>query len=107
MARRLSASPRAVARSATRRSALQYQLRIELQHIEPLIWPRVLVPGDVTLANLRLILQGAMGWHGGHLHEYEIARPRPPLEEDKISRGPRHQAGVAFFDLLVLVRRPG
>src|SRR2546421_7329487 len=60
MARRLSASPRAVARSAAKRSALQYQLRIELQHIEPLIWRRVLVPADVTLANLHLILQGAM-----------------------------------------------
>ena len=60
MARRLSASPRAVARSAAKRSALKYRLRIELQHIEPLVWRRVLVPGDVTLANLRLILQGAM-----------------------------------------------
>src|SRR2546429_2544374 len=48
----------------------------ELQHNEPLVWRRFLVPGDVTLANLRLILQGAMGWHGGHLHEYEIARRR-------------------------------
>lgn len=76
MARRLSASPRAVARSVAKRSALQYQLRIELQHIEPLIWRRVLGPADVTLAKLHLILQGAMGWHGGHLHEYEIARRR-------------------------------
>jgi len=76
MARRLSASPRAVANSAAKRPALKYRLRIELQHVEPLIWRRILVPGIVTLARLHLILQGAMGWHGGHLHEYEIARRR-------------------------------
>jgi hypothetical protein len=82
MARRPSTSPRAVARRVAKLTALQYQLRIELKHVEPLIWRRVLVPENVTLAKFHIILQGAMGWHGGHLHEYEIGRLHYGIPDD-------------------------
>ena len=84
MARRPSTSPRAVARRVAALTALQYQLRIELQEVEPLVWRRVLVPENVTLAKLHATLQGAMGWHGGHLHEFQIGRCRygRPDEDD-------------------------
>lgn len=84
MAPRPNPSPRAVARRVAKLTASQYQLRIELKHVEPLVWRRVLVPENVTLAKLHIILQGAMGWHGGHLHEYEIARLRygTPCDDD-------------------------
>ena len=39
-----------------------YQLRIELQHIEPLIWRRILVPETLKLAKLDRIVQAAIGW---------------------------------------------
>jgi hypothetical protein len=55
MAPRPSTSPRAVARRVAKLTALQYQLRIELKHVEPLIWRRVLVPENVTLARLHAI----------------------------------------------------
>jgi hypothetical protein len=84
MAPRPSTSPRALARRVAKLTALQYQLRIELKHVEPLVWRRVLVPENVTLARLHAILLGAMGWSGGHLHEFRIARCRYgiPDEED-------------------------
>jgi hypothetical protein len=93
MASRPSTSPRAVARRVAKLTALQYQLRIELKHVEPLIWRRVLVPENVTLARLHAILLGAMGWGGGHLHEFRIARCRYgiPDEED-------WQEGDPLFD---------
>jgi Plasmid pRiA4b ORF-3-like protein len=72
VARRPSTAPRAVARRVAKLTALQYQLRIELKHIKPPIWRRVLVPENVTLAKLHGILQWTMGWQGGHLHEYVI-----------------------------------
>lgn len=76
MARRPATAPRAVARRVAKLSALQYQRRIELQHIEPLIWRRILVPENFTLERLHPVLLWAMGWQGGHLHEFEIARLR-------------------------------
>ena len=49
-----------------------YQLKIELLEIEPLIWRRVLVPGSVTLGQLHMVIQFAMGWANTHLHEFIV-----------------------------------
>jgi hypothetical protein len=64
-------------------SVVDVQLRIELQHITPLIWRRVRVAEAVTLATLHRILQAAMGWTDSHLHEFEIARRRYGVPDDE------------------------
>lgn len=48
-----------------------YQLRIDLKHIQPPIWRRVLVPASATLADLHDIIQAVMPWWDAHLHEFE------------------------------------
>jgi len=53
-----------------------YQLRIELQHIEPLIWRRVLVPDSLKLAKLDRVVQAAMGWTNSHLHDWHVEQRR-------------------------------
>lgn len=53
-------------------SAKYYSLRIELLHIKPLIWRRLLVPASITLPELHLAIQGAMGWTDSHLHQFDI-----------------------------------
>lgn len=50
----------------------QLQLRIELEHSQPLIWRTVLVPDNITLVKLHSVIQAVMGWWGGHLHEFVI-----------------------------------
>ena len=52
------------------------QLRIELRHTNPLVWRTVVVPDTITLVKLHAVIQAAMGWYGGHLHEFEIAGQR-------------------------------
>lgn len=52
------------------------QLKIELAHIKPLIWRRVVVPETITLAKLHGVIQMVMGWTDSHLHEFEIAGER-------------------------------
>lgn len=49
-----------------------YQLRIELQHIEPLIWRRILVPNTIKLSKLDRVVQAVMGWTNSHLHDWHI-----------------------------------
>jgi hypothetical protein len=44
-------------------------LHIELKWIEPAIWRRVAVPENITLGKLHTVIQFAMGWEGGHLHD--------------------------------------
>jgi Plasmid pRiA4b ORF-3-like protein len=40
-----------------------------------LIWWRLLVPGQTTIAQLHTILQTAFGWDGEHLHRFRSAEP--------------------------------
>jgi hypothetical protein len=49
-----------------------YQLRIVLLGISPLIWRRVLVPSETTLAHLHTILQILFTWSKEHLHSFYI-----------------------------------
>jgi hypothetical protein len=49
-----------------------HQLRIVLRHISPLIWRRLIVHGDSTVADLHAVLQTAFGWSDEHLHRFLI-----------------------------------
>jgi len=46
------------------------QLRIELLHIEPLIWRRIQAPGGYTFWDLHVAIQSAFAWTDTHLHEF-------------------------------------
>jgi Plasmid pRiA4b ORF-3-like protein len=53
-------------------SPVVYQLRIRLDCISPLIWRRLLVTSDTTIAELHAIIQIAFGWSDSHLHQFVI-----------------------------------
>lgn len=73
------------------------RLRVTLLNIEPAVWREVLVPVDLTFAQLHQVLQAAMGWEDCHMHEFEVgevhiglpppknffAGDRPRLDERK------------------------
>ena len=47
-------------------------LRIELLDVDPLVWRRVLVSNQWTLASLHHYLQWIMGWTDSHAHEFLV-----------------------------------
>src|SRR5437764_1253257 len=49
-----------------------YQLRVVLRGISPLVWRRLLVPAESTLADLHEILQTSFGWSGESLHRFLV-----------------------------------
>jgi hypothetical protein len=49
-----------------------YQLHMWLREISPMIWRRLLVCSDSTIADLHYTLQIAMGWESYHLHQFII-----------------------------------
>src|SRR6266568_4079503 len=49
-----------------------YQLRVVLRGVSPLIWRRLLVRSDSTIADLHAIFQLALGWSDEHLNRVVI-----------------------------------
>jgi len=76
-----------------------YQLKVTLLGTSPPIWRRLLVPADLTLAQLHNVLQTAMGWEDCHMHEFTVGRRHfgrpspddrlmgmPPVENERTVR---------------------
>jgi hypothetical protein len=49
-----------------------YRLRVVLRGISPLIWRRLMVRADSTIADLHAVLQLAFAWSGDRLHRFVI-----------------------------------
>jgi hypothetical protein len=49
-----------------------YQLRVVLSGISPMVWRRLLVPAETSIAGLHEILQTAFVWSDEHLHRFTI-----------------------------------
>jgi Plasmid pRiA4b ORF-3-like protein. len=70
-------------------TAATYQLHVSLIGVSPMIWRRLLVSGDSTLADLHYILQIAMGWSDDHLNRFTIHGK---------DYGVYHPGGICFSD---------
>ena len=51
-----------------------YQLHIQLAYIEPPIWRRIVVSGQITLFGLHQMLQVVIGWENSHLHQFIVGK---------------------------------
>jgi hypothetical protein len=71
-----------------------YRLRVYLLQISPMIWWRLLVRSDSTIADLHYTLQIAMGWDDFHRHQFIIRGER--YGESRIG-------GLLFSDNLRLI----
>ena len=85
-------------------------LRAELRDSKPLIYRTILVPASITLRKLHVTLLWAMGWQGGHLHEFIINHthygeldpdyPEPDLKSEQRVRLDKALAGARTFDYI-------
>ena len=53
-----------------------FQIKVELRDLRPTVWRRILVPDELTLAELHEVVDQAMGWQDCHLHEFEVEAVR-------------------------------
>lgn len=58
-----------------------YQFKITLKGSKPKIWRRIQVPEKYNFFELHVAIQDAMGWTGGHLHQFEMRNPETGKKE--------------------------
>ncbi len=76
-----------------------YQLHVSLTFSDPLIWRRILVPGEITLHQLHQVLQLCMGWSGTHKHQFYVGKIFYDMDPAKNDNGRYHEAD---YDLQTL-----
>ncbi|NQV23035.1 MAG: GntR family transcriptional regulator, partial [Rhodopirellula sp.] len=80
-----------------------YRFKITLQDSDPVIWRRIETK-DVTLQELHVLIQTAMGWMNSHDHQFEIAGTRyidPRLMEAALDDfGATEYSGIRVSDLV-------
>src|ERR1017187_2384819 len=73
----------------------------------PSIWRRLLVPAEVTLAQLHDVLQAVMGWQDCHMHEFRMGRRyfgRPDPEDRLMGMPPvENESAVHLSGVLARV----
>jgi hypothetical protein len=76
-----------------------YQFRVVLQGISPLIWRRLLIRSDMSLATLHAALQIVFAWSDEHLHNFCIhgqAYGTPRLDGPHLDGDARHMPLTAL-----------
>jgi hypothetical protein len=63
-----------------------FQFRLHLEEVRPLVWRRIQIADDSTLARLHKVIQAVMAWEDYHLHEFTIrgyAYGEPESDEEQ------------------------
>lgn len=66
-----------------------YQFKVVLRGISPMIWRRLLLRSDHSIADLHYAIQIAMGWSDSYLHRFHIHGN---------DYGVEHEGGITFSD---------
>ena len=51
-----------------------YQLKLAIPFSDPLIWRRIQVPGQMTLAGMHRVIQVCMGWQDSDSHQFLVGK---------------------------------
>jgi len=76
-----------------------YQLTVSVRDSTPLIWRRLLVTNDTTIAHLHDVLQIAMGWEDMHLQQFRTHGKAYGIYRDggiSFADNPHHVVLTAF-----------
>jgi len=97
------------ARTCSRSISRSNQLKVTLRDIHPVIWRRIQVWEDTTLAQLHTILQIVMGWEDCHLHQFAIGRRLysvPDPDDDMYERKVIDESRVLLGEAVPCVGTP-
>lgn len=60
-----------------------YTLRVQLDEVEPDVWRRIKIPGELSMRGLHEVLQWTFGWAQCHLYEFRLGDKTVGLSDDE------------------------
>lgn len=66
-----------------------YVIKIAVRGVTPMVWCRLRISADTSLAALHFIFQIVQGWGDGHLHQFRIYGK---------DNGTSYEGGIGFVD---------
>ena len=71
------------------------RLKVTLKGLRPPVWRRLLVEDTMSLGDLHMAVQAAMGWDNGHLHLFMLGREQvgDPRQLDEVKNEARVTVG--------------
>ncbi len=61
-------------------------LKVTLRNTKPPVWRRIMMPASMTLGDLHLAIQTAMGWYSCHIHDFDVDGRRVAILKARIGR---------------------
>jgi hypothetical protein len=74
-----------------------YQLKIRLKDTNPVIWRRIHVSGILSLTDLHVAIQVAMGWEDEEIFEFEANKVIYSCDEDFVEENKNNPAQKVLF----------
>ena len=66
---------------------MAYQIKISIMEIQPAIWRRIRIPGNITFQQLHQIIQAAFGWLDYHLYKFRFDKTIITIPDDDYAPG--------------------
>jgi hypothetical protein len=77
---------------------LAYQIKISLKEIEPEIWRRLIIPGNITFRQLHQIVQASFDWLGYHLYKFQFPKTVITEPDDSFAAGELYDEDIVELD---------
>lgn len=79
-----------------------YQIKISIKDIEPEIWRRLRIPGNITFRQLHQIIQASFDWLNYHLYKFQFPKTVITEPDDSYAPGELYGEDVMELDSAVI-----
>lgn len=77
---------------------MAYQIKVSIMGIEPEIWRRIKIPGNISFLQLHQIIQNAFGWLDYHLFKFQFDKTVVTIPDDDFPPGELYGKGITELD---------
>jgi hypothetical protein len=79
------------------------QIKVCIKEIEPVVWRRLRIPGNITFQQLHQIIQAAFGWLDYHLYNFKFNKVVVTVPDDYFAPGELYGEDVTELNSMTTI----